>query len=345
MKKTFLTIRIIVLIVLLAVAIVISVSVGSADLSVVDSIKILLSKIAFLNIDVSDYGNNYKTIIYDVRLPRIILSALVGAALSMAGCAYQGVFRNPLSDPHILGVSSGAALFATIATILCANISFLGLTTTGVFAFAGALITVFFVYLVSRIGKETSVTNMLLTGTAISTMFSAIISLILVFNHDQMVKIYLWTMGSFSSATWEKNLFTAVFVLLCGSILIALSSKLNVLMLGDEDAKGLGMNTRRMKLIIVVTASILVAASVSVSGIIGFVGLIIPHSIRLVSGSDNRKVMPTSALLGAVFLVVCDTIARTVASPTEIPIGIITAIFGAPYFIVLIFTSGKGVKS
>lgn len=340
MRKTFRWICIFELAVILFIVMVAAVSVGSANLSVADSLRMVLDKIPFVRnmIDTSDIGATYETIIWKVRMPRILLSALAGGALAVVGTVFQGVFRNSLADPHILGVSSGAALGATLAMLTGISVNLLGLGTIGVFAFAGALITVFLVYRVSRISGEISTTSMLLTGTAISTMLSAVISLLMTFNHDQIVKVYMWTMGSFSSATWEKVGFLAFFALLGTVILIGYSGKLNVMMMGEEDAKCLGIDTDRTRRILIVTASLLVAAAVSVSGVIGFVGLIVPHCVRMVSGSDNRKLMPYVFFVGAIFLTICDTAARTIAAPIEIPVGIITSIFGAPYFIALVLT-------
>ena len=343
MKKRKVWIRIIELLILLAVAVTVSASVGSSSLNPLDAFRIIAAKLPGIGnfFDISNLDDSYVTIIWNVRLPRICLSALTGAALSLAGCTYQGVFRNPLADPYILGVSSGAALCATIATVCGLSVSFAGLGPVGLAAFAGAVFTVFLVFGISKTGGGISMTGMLLTGTAVSTMFSALISLLLTFNHEQLARIYMWTMGSFTSATWDKNLLLVIFVALAGCALILLAPKLNLLMMGEDDAKSLGLDTGRYRMIFIVIASLLVAAAVSVSGIIGFVGPIIPHSVRMIEGSDNRRVMPVALLGGAVFMLVCDTIARTAVAPTEIPIGIITAVFGAPYFIILLITGKK----
>lgn len=347
-KKAFPWIRIIELILILFAVMLVAVSVGSADISVLDSLRMVVSKVPLLRrfVDVSDISTTYEIIIWKVRMPRIFLSALVGGALAVVGTAFQGVFRNSLADPHILGVSSGAALGATFAMLMgaSASISFFGLGTVGVFAFIGANLTVFFVYYVTKTAGSVSTTNMLLTGTAVSTMLSAIISFLMTFHHDQIVSVYMWTMGSFSSATWEKVGFLSIFVFVGTIILLAYSGKLNVMMLGEEDAKSLGIDTNRVRRIIIVAASFLVAAAVSVSGIIGFVGLIVPHCVRMVSGADNRRVMPYAFFVGAIFLVLCDTAARTIAAPTEIPVGIITSIFGAPYFIILLITGKRRIS-
>ena len=338
MKKPFSLMKLLGLLLILMFAWILSLSVGSSDISAIDSIKLVCAKIPVVGqfIDISEYSPSYLTIIWKVRFPRICLSSMVGAGLALAGCAYQGIFQNPLSDPYILGASSGAALFATVAVVSGLSFKFLGLGTIGIFAFIGAVVTIILVYFISRIGGEISMTNMLLSGTAISTMLSAVISLILIFNRDQMSKVYMWTMGSFTAATWEKVLFELIFLVVATAVLMLFCDKLNVLLLGEEEAGSMGINVKNTHIIVILTASLLVASSVAVSGIIGFVGLIIPHSVRLVTGSDNKKVMPYSAAVGAIFLVICDTLARTIVMPSEIPIGIITAICGAPYFIFLV---------
>lgn len=345
MKKKFSWIRFFELVFLLLAVSVIAITMGSADLSVKDSLQILLCKIPLIGdkIGVSDLAGAYETIIWKVRLPRILTSALVGGALALVGATFQGVFQNSLADPHILGVSSGAALGATIAMLTGTSVSFFGLGTIGIFAFAGAMLTVFIVYRVAGVGGGISTTNMLLAGTAISTLLSSLISLMMTFNNDQISKVYMWTMGSFSSSTWDKTGFLALFVVIGSLILIMYSGKLNILMMGEEDASCLGVDTGRTRTILIIVASLLVAASVSVSGIIGFVGLIIPHCVRMIGGSDNRKLMPYVMLIGAIFLVICDTVARTIAAPTEIPVGVITSIFGAPYFIFLVVTRKKNL--
>lgn len=345
MKKNTIWVRVAELFLLLLLVMVFAISVGSADLSMMDSLQLVLDKIPGIGnlIDVSELAAAYDKIIWQVRMPRILSSAMVGGALAIVGATFQGVFQNSLADPHILGVSSGAALGATFAMLTGATVSFLGLGTIGVFAFLGAMVTVFLVYRVAGFGGQISTTNMLLTGTAISTMLSSIISLLMTFNNDKISKVYMWTMGSFSSSTWEKVIFLSFFVLIGSIIMTVYSGKLNILMMGEEDAQCLGVDVSRTKTILIVTASLLVAASVSVSGIIGFVGLIIPHCVRMICGSDNRKLIPYVFFVGAVFLVFCDTIARTIAAPTEIPVGIITSIFGAPYFVMLVVTRRRKI--
>lgn len=334
------------LIIFLLLCIVIAESVGSASITVGDSFKILASKIPIINrfIDVSDVKNIYEVIIWKVRLPRILESALVGGALAVVGCTFQAVFRNSLADPHILGISSGASLGATIAMLSGITISFFGLGVTSIFAFIGAILAVLLVYKVGNLGGRVMTTSLLLTGTAISTMLSSFISLLMIYNREQLEKVYLWTLGSFSSANWNKVIFLAVISLLCVATIFLFSRDLNVILTGDEVASSLGIDTQKLKNILIIVSAILVAASVSVSGTIGFVGLIIPHCMKLIIGSDHKFLIPFSYFGGATFMVICDTIARTIAQPTEIPVGVITAVFGAPYFIFLLYRNNKSGK-
>ncbi len=333
----------VILILILVAVILVSMSVGSADISVGDSFRIILSRMPGFRsiIDSAQFSQPHLTVIWQVRLPRIFVAVFVGGILSIVGAAFQSIFRNPLADPHILGVSSGAALGATVAMLIPSvsglAIPFLGLGSTGIFAFGGALITVFIVYQVAKIGGRYSTVNVLLTGTAISTLFSSIISLLMTFNHDQIGKVYMWTLGSFNSASWARVRFVLIFAAVGVVVLTMCAQKLNVMLVGEEEAETLGINVQRLRRFVIVFASILVAAAVSVSGIIGFVGLMIPHCVRMICGPDLRRIIPYGFILGAAFLVVCDTLARTIAAPTEIPVGIITAICGAPYFIYLVW--------
>ncbi|GAA4655144.1 iron ABC transporter permease [Anaerocolumna aminovalerica] len=333
--------QLIVLIFILILCIAISASFGSADLSVTDSLKIIASRIPYLgkyiNLSVITEANpNYPKIVWQIRMPRILLAGFAGCGLSVVGAAFQGLFRNPLADPHILGVSSGAAVGATIAMLSGIGFGFLGLGVIGTFAFIGAILTAFIVYRLSCVGNKLPVVNILLTGTVVSTMLSSIISLLMTFNHDKIEKVYLWTMGSFSAATWDKVLFLAVFTVACCGVITVFSRELDVLTTGNDTAESLGINTARIKKILIIAASLQVGACVSVSGIIGFVGLVIPHCIRIISGSKHKVLLPLSGLGGAIFLIICDTIARNAVAPSEIPVGVITAMLGTPYFIYLL---------
>lgn len=337
----------VILVLILVLCIVISASFGSADITVTDSLKIIASKIPFVGkyMNISKIADVYLTIVWQIRMPRILLAGLVGCGLSVVGAAYQGLFRNPLADPHILGVSSGAALGATIAMLSGIGVQFLSLGMIGSCAFVGALLTAFVVYQLSCVGNKLPVVNILLTGIAVSTMLSSVIAFLMTFHHDKIEKVYLWTMGSFSASTWDRVCFLAIITAICCGVIILFSSELDVITTGNDTAESLGINTAKIKKILIIAASLQVAACVSVSGIIGFVGLVIPHCIRLISGPRHKVLLPLSCLGGAIFMIICDTISRIAAAPSEIPVGVITAILGTPYFIFLLQRNKRGVLS
>lgn len=335
------------LIFLLFLCVAVSASFGSADLSVGDSLKIMLHAIPGLGkyIDITEIAQVYEKIVWQIRMPRILLAGLVGCGLSVVGAVFQGLFRNPLADPHVLGVSSGAAVGATLAILSGAGLHVLGLGLIGTLAFAGALLTAFIVYRLSCLGNQLPVVNILLTGTVVSTMLSSVISLLMTFHHDKIEQVYLWTLGSFSAANWDKLSFMGIFTVLCCGIMFLFSRELDVITLGSDTAESLGIPTDRMKKILILVASMQVAACVSISGIIGFVGLVIPHCIRMISGPRHKELLPLSGIGGAIFMIVCDTIARNAAAPSEIPVGVITAMLGTPYFIYLLQRNKRGVMS
>lgn len=340
-KKYYVYISILCIFMLLCIMM--SASVGSSSITVLDSMRLMVSKIPFMDkmMDTSDLKQVYEVIVWKVRLPRILQSSLVGGALAVVGCTFQAVFRNSLADPHILGISSGASLGATLAILSGLTLNFFGMGIVSISAFVGAILTVILVYKVGGLGRKVIVSNLLLTGTAISTMLSSVISLLMIYNREQLEKVYLWTLGSFSSASWNKVIFLSIVSLLSVCVLFMFSRDLNVILTGDEAASSLGIDTSNVKNILIIISAFLVAASVSVSGTIGFVGLIIPHCMRLLVGSDHRILLPFSYFGGASFMIICDTIARTAAQPTEIPVGVITAFFGAPYFIYLLYRNNK----
>lgn len=335
-----------VLSVFLLLCIVLSATIGSASITFLEGWKVLLSKVPILKqlVDRDAIKSVYEVIIWEVRMPRILQAALVGGNLAVVGCTFQAIFRNVLADPHILGISSGASLGATIGILSGITLNFLGLGVTSLFAFIGAILTVILVYYIGSWGSRMNVTNLVLVGTAMSTFLSAMISLLMIYNREQLEKVYLWTLGSFSSANWDKVGFLATVTFVGVSVLVFYSRELNVLLTGDEVAASLGVDTDKVKMILIIVASLLIAASVSVSGPIGFVGLILPHCMRLLVSSDHRVLLPLSLLGGAGFMIVCDTMARTIAEPTEIPVGVITAVFGVPYFIYLLYRQTKGGK-
>lgn len=345
MKKRKVMISNIIMCFILIASIIMAASIGSASLTVRGSLQIILSRVPIVRHFISLEGikPTFEIIVWNIRIPRILLAGLCGASLSLVGVCFQGLFRNPLADPQIIGVSSGAALGATLAVLSGVSVSFAGLSGIGLFAFLGAIVTVVLVYRISCTGNRAPVVHIILTGTAVSSMLSAVISLLLCIRREDLEKIYMWTLGSFSGATMNKVIFLSIFLVICGVIIFIFAKDLDMILTGEEAAMSLGVDTVMVKKILIVVASVLVAVSVSVSGTIGFVGLIIPHIVRLICGPKHRKLMPLAALTGAVFLIWCDTIARTIRSPGEIPVGVVTALCGAPYFLYLLNRSKKKV--
>lgn len=280
----------------------------------------------------------WETILFQVRLPRVVLAALVGAALSLAGACYQGLFHNPLADPYLVGVSSGAGLGATLAFYLGVQLSWAGLRAVPIFAFAGGLAATVVIYGLARVGGKTPVTTLLLAGVAVAALLSAVTTYIWLAaaNAFQHMTILSWLMGSLALANWAQVAALAPYLGLGGLIVLLGARALNVLQLDEEQAQLLGLNVERAKLLLVMANALLTAAAVAMSGIIGFVGLIVPHAVRLAFGPDHRFLLPMSALAGGIFLIAADGFARTLLSPTEIPVGVITALCGVPFFLWLL---------
>lgn len=277
-------------------------------------------------------------IFLNLRLPRILLCVLVGAALSVCGAAYQSVFRNPLTDPYVLGISSGASLGAAVAIILGLEAYLWGI---GCCALATALLTVLAVYKIASIGNRMHTTTLLLSGVCLTFLITAVISFLMVLHQDKMDSIIFWTMGSFASASWFDVELLAP-VILVGIVVVLLYCKdLNLLLAGSETAQSLGVEVEKVKRRLLFFTTLMVAFAVSSCGVIGFVGLVVPHCMRLLLGPDNRKVVPCSIFAGALFLLVCDTLARTILQPQELPVGSFTALVGAPLFIYLLYKNKK----
>jgi len=284
-------------------------------------------------------GSQDKTkslIIWQLRAPRIVLGILTGAALSTVGGAFQGILRNPLADPYILGVSAGAALGACTGIAFQYMTGYLLSSYLPLFAFIGAMLSLYLVYKSSKISYSANSTGLLLSGVAINFLFSALITVLLALSRRELHSMVFWLMGDLSSANWKKISIITLPVIIGSLILFFSSLDLNALSLGEEEALHLGINTSKLRIRIFVIGSIIIATVVSFTGLIGFVGLIIPHIARLLVGPDHRIMLPVAAFLGGAFLILCDVLARTLMSPTEIPIGAITAIIGAPLFIYLL---------
>ena len=273
-----------------------------------------------------------RQIVMQVRLPRIVLGAVVGFSLAAAGTVMQGVFRNPMADPSIIGVSSGAAVGAVAFIVLPFALPWgLGLRAA---AFAGALLAAFGVYLIATRNGQTPVATLLLAGVAVQTFLGAVVSFLLLQSGESMRRAVFWLMGHLANTAWADVGVSTAFVVAPFLALLAYTRDLNVLLLGSEDAHALGVEVERSKRVLLAGSAVVTAAGVAVSGVIGFVGLIVPHAMRLVVGPDHRVLLPTAALAGASFLVATDTLARS--GSAEIPVGIVTAALGAPFFLYLL---------
>lgn len=274
----------------------------------------------------------------EIRLPRILLACLVGSALGISGAAMQGVFRNPLADPSLIGIAGGASLaVATMIVIVGPLPGLFALYGLGAAAFAGGLITSFFILQLSRLSGDFSVTHMLLAGIAFNALTMAGTGFLMFLSDDQEMRaLTFWTMGSLSGALWPAVSFLATIVIPVLCILIRQATALNVFMLGEENANYIGVDTHRLKRTVILCSALSVGAAVAVSGLIGFIGLVVPHLIRLTVSSDHRYLFPLSALLGAGLLLFADTIARTIVLPTEMPVGILTSLIGGPFFLWLL---------
>ncbi|MBT3342974.1 MAG: iron chelate uptake ABC transporter family permease subunit [Gemmatimonadetes bacterium] len=275
-------------------------------------------------------------IVRELRPPRILLAVLVGASLALSGAVMQGFFQNPMADPYIIGVSSGAALGATLALTMSINFWVAGLHSASIFAFAGALTVTLIVYTVSLRAGRVPATLLLLTGVAVGSMAGAATSFIMLSGDDTLHAVLYWILGSFSSRRWE-HVHMVWPSLIVGIVVLQVHARdLNVLLQGEENAQYLGVDVERLKKIFLLLTALLTATAVSVSGIIGFVGLIVPHMMRLLVGPDHRVLFPASLLGGAILMVAADMLARTVAAPAEVPVGIVTALLGCPFFLYLL---------
>ena len=277
-----------------------------------------------------------KLIIEKIRLPRIILSFLVGTGLAISGVIFQGVIRNPMVDPYIVGISAGAGTGVTVAVITGISWNFLGIDTLPLMAFLGAIFTVYIVYQLAKVKNKLPVMTFLLAGVAMGFVLNAVQSFLMVLGADNLHKIVYWLMGSVANGGWNEVKIMLPYYL-AGMIPILFYLKdLNLILLGEESAQYLGVEVERVKKILIISATLVTASVVSVSGNIGFIGLIVPHIARMLIGPDHRKLLPLAAFIGGIFLLISDDIARSLLPPLEIPVGIITALAGGPYFIYLL---------
>lgn len=321
-----------------------AISVGSVGFSFSDTLRVLSNYLLGVG-DTSDIPENLITIIINVRLPRVILAALVGAALSLSGAAMQGLLKNPLADGSTLGITSGGALGAVISIATGFNLPFFpnsGLILMSIlFSFLSLLLILTLTY---KIDYNLSNQTIILTGVIFSMLASSITSLIVSLSGNNLKQVVFWTMGSFSGRGWSHVALMIPFFLITATPLLCLSRELDAFSLGEEQAKYIGVSTKRVKLIILILVSVLIGVSVAVSGTIGFVGLVIPHITRFITGPNHKKLLPFSVLFGASFLMATDLLSRTVLSPAELPIGVVTSLIGALLFIYIFYskTRAKG---
>ncbi|WP_103109139.1 FecCD family ABC transporter permease [Brevibacillus reuszeri] len=319
----------------LVLSITIAVTLGSVDIKPATVWKIALSQIPGMGQWIPvDWSKGEETIIWDIRFPRVLLGAIVGAGLSVVGVAIQSLVRNSLADPYILGVSSGASVGATLV-ILFGAFSMFGQFALSLGAFAGALLSILLIFSLSRIGGQNSTVRLLMSGIAISAILSAVTSLIIFSapNEHGIRSVLFWMSGSLAGGKWEYLTIPTLVVLICLFVLMAQYRSLNAMLMGEESAGTLGVNTVQFRKQLLMITALLTGVIVAISGAIGFVGLMMPHIVRVVVGSDHRRVLPVSALFGAIFLIWADSIARLAFAPEELPIGIITALCGGPFFI------------
>ena len=328
-----------ILLILLPVVALFSLTVGTVSISWLEALGAIFGNASSAQID---------TILFDIRLPRILLAIFVGAVLASTGAVMQGLFRNPLADPSLIGVSSGASVGASIMIVTAGGAiqggALVGLSLVSIGAFVGGFLATLLVYRLATSGMGTSVTTMLLAGIAIGALAGALNSLLSYFSDNDMLRqISLWQMGNLSGASWLKVSIMGMVAVLLMSLFPRDSKALNALLLGESEARHLGINVQWVKRRLITLTALGVGVSVAVAGLVGFVGLIMPHIIRLMIGPDHRWLIPASGLAGAVLLVIADSLARVVVIPAELPTGILTAILGAPFFVILLLQQRKDV--
>jgi iron complex transport system permease protein len=317
---------------------------GAFELSFFDASQIIWSKLSGLSV-VDD--ERLAAVIWQIRLPRVLLSLMVGASLAISGAALQGLFRNPLADPSIIGISMGAALSAAIVIVLAdgvlaANYSIGGISLLAIATFLGALITTFLIFRIAKEGKKVNVMNMLLAGIAINAIAAAGVGLLtFLADNEELRTLTFWTLGSLGGASWLSVGVLSISTFLSLYFLLPLFKSFNALSLGEQEATYMGVNTEKLKLKVIIFSALAIGTGVAFCGMISFVGLVVPHIIRLIFGGDYRVLLPTSAIGGGLLLCWADNLARTAVIPAELPIGILTALFGAPVFLYLILNRRK----
>jgi len=306
--------------------------------------RMVLARLPLLEIE-ANWPATFATILYEIRLPNLVLTGLTGLALGGSGAAFQALFRNPLADPYVIGIASGAGLGAVLAMALRWPADGLGMAAVPVAGFLGALLTVALVYRLSSVGRTTPVTTLILAGVAVSSFATALTSLILLLSTSELHRAVTWMVGGFSLGGWAPVLASLPYLVLSLGVLVTLGRPLDVLQFGDEQATQLGLDVDRLKLVVVVSASLAAATAVSFSGIIAFVGLVVPHLTRLLWGPSYRRLIPLAALGGASFLLLADILARSLLSPRELPVGVVTSVIGAPFFLYLLARAKRNLRA
>lgn len=307
-------------------------TVGAAGLDVSAVAKALLDAVPGVALD-SGLSELETSILFDIRLPRVVLGAMVGAVLAVAGASYQGVFRNALADPYLLGVAAGSGLGATIAIGISGSPALLA-----PFAFVGGMAAVGITYALGRSVGGRSATSLILAGVAVAAFATAIQAYLLQRDSDTLREVYVWILGRLVTAGWREVVQLLPYALIATAVMLGSRRLLDVLSIGDDEAGALGVDVGRVRAVVVIAATLATAAAVSVSGLIGFVGIIVPHTIRLLFGWSYRVIVPLSLLFGAAFLMMADVAARTLVTPAELPVGVVTAFFGAPFFLLVLRT-------
>lgn len=316
------------------------IAVGSVAIPLPETLAIIGHRLFDVPANVT-WPASAQTIVLDLRMPRVLAAAIVGGGLSIAGATFQGLLRNPLADPYVLGTASGAALGAALGLLLPVQAALLGFGLVNVFAFAGALAAVTVVYRASRLGALNSLTSVLLTGYAVGSLLAAGLALTMYLAGNSLRQILFYLLGSFALASWPQVLVALPLIAVGAFVIIARARSLNALLLGEESAAHLGLDVRRDRLVLLGAASLITAAAVAIAGLIGFVGLVVPHLVRLVVGPNARRLLPLSVIWGASFLALADLVARL---PGELPVGIVTAVVGAPFFLYLLRRQRTGYE-
>lgn len=320
----------------LGAAVLVGIFVGPVSLDPRHVVLELTDRLPFLDAH-SGFSEQESAILWQLRVPRVVLAGVVGAMLSLAGAAYQGVFRNPLADPYLLGVAAGAGLGATMAIAYLPGATSWPVDPLPLAAFLGALVGVIATYALGRTGaRTTTATTLVLAGVAMASFFTALQTFVQQRESDALRQVYSWILGHLTTSSWDEVVLVLPYVVVAGAAILVHRRLLDVLSVGDEEADSLGVDTRRVRLLLVVAASLGTGAVVAVSGLIGFVGVIVPHTVRLLFGTSYRLVLPFSIVVGAAFMILADLAGRTLIAPAEIPIGVITAFLGAPFFIFIL---------